>query len=582
MFHIRFLSEFMIIQNFYRTFSVFCLFLFFVFSSFAQTQQPDYTRTRTYDVQNYIIRVSFDRKNKIVFGDTTVQLKPLKDNFKTIELDAANLKFGSVVLEPQNKILNYKIVGEKVFVSLDKAYSPDELISVRLKYSTVKPKKGVYFIDAQREDGKIVRDAQVWSQGESEEAHFWFPSYDFPDDKATSEEFITVEKGETAIGNGELLETTENANGTRTFHYRMPVVHSSYLTSFVVGTYRKYAEAYKNTALGYYVYTKENSPLSFTVLPDTNLTVPTAYAGTKEMIRVYEQLTGIDFPYNKYDQTIVSNFQFGGMENITATTMADTEILFTPEGNVMDLVSHELAHSWFGDLVTCKNWSELWLNEGFATFMEAAYREKIFGRDDYLRKIRENALQFMASDAVSRNRHGLFFKAARPDEDLFNLNNASITYQKGSAVIHTLRETVGTENFWKAINIYLNRHKFQNVESKDLQKAMEETSAVKLDWFFSQWVYGAGYPKLTVRHNYNSRTKTLNLIITQMQTPDAKTPAAFRLPINVEITTANGTQNQAIEIKKRTETFSIKLDEKASKVMLDREEKIPLKLVKYL
>jgi aminopeptidase N len=572
----------MIIQKFYRTFSVFFILLFFVFLSFAQTPQPDYTRIRTYDVQHYVIRVSFDRSNKVVFGDTTVQFKPLKGNFKTIELDAANLKFASVVLEPQNKNLEYKTIGEKVIVSLDKTYSPDELISVRFKYSTTKPKKGVYFIDAHREDGKVVRDSQVWSQGESEEAHFWFPSYDFPDDKATSEEFITVEKGETAIGNGELLETTENANGTRTFHYKMSVAHSSYLTSFVVGTYKKFVETYKNIPLGYYVYAKENTPMSFTVLPETNATIPTVYARTKEMIRVYEQLTAIDFPYNKYDQTIVSNFQFGGMENITATTMADTEILFTPEGNVMDLVSHELAHSWFGNLVTCKNWSELWLNEGFATFMEAAYREKIFGREDYLRKVRENALQFMASDAVSRNRHGLFFKAARPDEDLFNLNNASITYQKGGAVIHTLRETVGTENFWKAINVYLNRHKFQNVESKNLQTAMEETSGMSLDWFFSQWVYGAGYPKLSVRHNYNPRTKTLNLTVTQTQIPDSKTPSAFRLPINVEITTAKGTQNQAIEIKKRTETFSLKFDEKPSKIMLDREEKIPLKLVNYL
>ena len=377
-------------------------------------------------------------------------------------------------------------------------------ISVRFKYST-KPKKGIYFVDALTENGKITRAAQIWTQGEAEEAHFWFPSYDFPDDKATTEQFITVEKDETAIGNGELIETNENTNGTKTFHYKMSVPHSSYLVSFVVGTYAKVSDKYKNIPLGFYVY------------PDKTSIVPDAYGKTKDMMRVYEQLTGVDFPYNKYDQTIVADFNFGGMENITATTMADTEIFFADmgfaKGGVEDLVSHELAHSWFGDLVTCKNWSNLWLNEGFATFMEAAYREKMYGRADYLQKIREDAAQFIIDDAISKNRHGLFNTTAKPDDSLFD----TTTYQKGGAVIHTLRETVGTENFWKAINTYLNEHKFQNVETADLQKAMEDTSGMNLNQFFKQWIYGAGYPKLSVKQSYNPATKILNLTVSQTQ-----------------------------------------------------------------
>ncbi len=557
---------------YFRPFFASFLFLIFAFSVSAQTPQAISARTRTYDVQHYIIRTSFERANKIVFGDTTVQLKPLKENFQTFELDAANMRFESVKLDVVNTDLTYKIVGEKIVVSLDKAYSPADLISVRLKYST-KPKKGVYFVDALKEDGEITRAAQVWTQGEAEEARHWFPSYDFPDDKATSEQFITVEKGETAIANGELLETRENPDETRTFHYKMPVVHSSYLTSFVVGTYTRISDSYKNIPLGFYVY------------PDKTAIAPLAFGKTKRMISVYEELTGVNFPYNKYDQTIVANFQFGGMENITATTMADSEIFLAgldfARGNVEDLVSHELAHSWFGNLVTCKNWSELWLNEGFATFMEAAYREKANGREDYLRKIKEDARLFIIADAVSKNRHGLFFPAARGDEVLFDQNNAPIAYQKGGAVIHTLRETVGTENFWKAINIYLNRHKFGNVESTDLQKVMEETSELKLDWFFRQWVYGAGYPKLNVKQSYNPKTKTLKLTVTQLQTADKITASAFILPMEVEITTTSGTKTEKIEIKKRVENFSFKVNTKPARIILDKEEKIPLKLVKY-
>ena len=533
----------------------------------AQTPKPNITRVRTYDVQNYILRVSFDRAAKTVFGDATVQLKPLGNNFKEVEMDAAGLNFESVKLESENRNLIYKTAGEKIYITLDKQYAPEDLISIRLKYST-KPKKGVYFVDALKEDGKITRAAQVWTQGEAEEAHFWFPSYDFPDDKATSEEFITVGKGETAIGTGEYIETIENSDGTKTFHFKMSVPHSSYLISFVVGTYAKVTDTYKNIPLGFYVY------------PDKTAIVPAAYGKTKEMMRVYEQLTGVDFPYNKYDQTIVANFNFGGMENITATTMADTEILAADVGfakdDVEDLVSHELSHSWFGDLVTCKNWSELWLNEGFATFMEAAYREKMYGRDNYLQKIRSDAAQFIIEDSINKNRHGLFNTTAKTDDSLFD----TTTYQKGGAVIHTLRETVGTENFWKAINIYLNRHKFQNVETADLQKVMEETSGMKLDWFFTQWVYGAGYPKLNVRQSYNQAAKILSLTVSQTQTLDKITPSAFILPMNVEIMTAKGTKTEKLEITKRSETFAVNLDDKPVKIMFDQDYKIPLKTIK--
>ncbi|MGI8787500.1 MAG: M1 family metallopeptidase, partial [Pyrinomonadaceae bacterium] len=215
-------------------------------------------------------------------------------------------------------------------------------------------------------------------------------------------------------------------------------------------------------------------------------------------------------------------------------------------------------------------------NEGFATYMEAAYREKKYGRADYLQKIRENAALFFVDEAINKNRHGLYNVLARPDHSIFDIT----TYQKGGAVIHTLRETVGTENFWKALNIYLNRHKFGNVETPDLQKAMEETSGKDLNWFFNQWVYGAGYPKLNVKPIYNPAAKQLNLTVTQTQELDKITPEMFILPMEIEITTPQGKKTEKIEIKNRTENFSLKVDEKPTKIVFDKDEKIPLKSVK--
>lgn len=545
----------------YRSLVYFLLFLFSVFPVAAQI--PSH-RAHNFDVQNYIIRTSFDRANNTVFGDTIVQLKPLADDFKIVELDAAEMNFESVRLESENKDLQFKVLGQKVYITLDKTYSPADLVSIRFKYSIVQPRKGVYFIDAVKDGKKTIRDAQIWTQGEAVEAHYWFPSCDSPEDKATTEQFITVEKDETAIANGEPMETINNSDGTKTFHFKMPLPHSTYLTSFVVGTYAKISDSYKNIPLGYYVY------------PNKTDIVQKTYGKTKDIMRVFEELTGVAFPYNKYDQTIVAKFNFGGMENITATTMSDNEIFETPRNEVEDLVSHELAHSWFGNLVTCRNWSELWLNEGFADYMEAAYREKMYGRADYLRKIGEDAKMFFVDEAVNQERHALFNRTARPENDsIFD----TTTYQKGGAILHTLRETVGTENFWKAVNIYLNRHKFQTVETAELQRVMEEVSGKDLKWFFAQWVYAAGYPKLNVKPVYNPATKNLHLTVTQTQELDKITPGAFILPMEVEIKTKKGTKTEWIEIKNRTENFILKVDDKPTEIIFDKGEKIPLKSI---
>jgi len=534
------------------------------FSASAQVQRPDFNRPQTFDAQNYTIRISFDRLRKKVVGDTTVSLKPLRSDLRTLELDAVGLVFQSVNLDPSGVELKHKILPAKIVITLDKIYGPDDLISIRFKYTTVAPKKGVYFVPADKGHSE-----QIWTQGEAEENRYWFPSFDFPSDKATSEEYITAKGDETVIGNGDLIEKTHNFDGTVSWHYKMSIPHSTYLVSFVIGKFLKVSDEYRGIPLGFYVY------------PDREMVARNAFGDTKKMIAAFEELTGVPFPYNKYDQTIVAGFKFGGMENITATTMADTEIFIgdLPFGKayVADLVAHELAHSWFGNLVTCRNWAELWLNEGFATYMEAAYREKVVGHDDYLKKIRGDAAEFWIDDAKTIKRHGLFNLRANDVDALFD--NSAITYSKGSAVLHTLREQVGAEIFWRALNTYLTRNRFANVESSDLEKVMEESSGQDLKWFFDQWVYGTGAPRLDIKQRYNVRSKTLTLTIDQMQKLDSLTPPAFRLPLDIIIRSADGSNNESLEITKRSQSFSFK-SEKPLELMIDPNLKIPLKRVR--
>ena len=570
-------------MNIFRKFSFACVLTVLGSTAIgAQASRPDFNRKQTYDVQHYLIKTSFDRASKTVNGDTTVTLKPLAANFSTVEFDQTGLNFKAVTLDGSAAPLKYRTAGEKIIVTLDRPYGPNDTVSIRLVYTAVRPKKGVYFVEPLMEGGVERRSAQVWTQGEPDEHRHWFPSFDFPSDKATTEQIITTDKAFTVIANGELIEKKENADGSATWHYKMPVAHSSYLISFVIGKYVKIEEKYKEIPLGYYVY------------PGTEAIVPKAYGNTKEMMRIFEEITGVPFPYNKYDQTIVAAFNFGGMENITATTMADTEIFAANvdflRGNIEDLVSHELAHSWFGDLVTTKNWAELWLNEGFATFMEAAYREKMYGRKDYLRMVEQDAEEYRVSNAVSITdairapqlasvkEHGLYNLTANNVSALFD--NAGVTYSKGGAVIHTLREQVGDANFWKSINIYLNRHKFGSVETTDLKKVMEETSGQNLGWFFDQWVYGLGLPKLTATPVWNARTRTLSLTVTQTQPAARLVSPAFRMPMDVEFKIAGESDVHPLEITKRTQVFRFKLASKPTGVVLDPSLRVPIKDVK--
>jgi len=551
---------------------IFTALSLFVLQPVGQTARPDFNRASDYDVQHYVIRVSFDQAKKQVFGDTTVSLKPLKNGFKQVVLDSVAISYSSVVLDPGGTPLNFKTQGRSVVVDLGREYAAGENVSIRFKY-TATPKKGIYFVSERKgTEGFPGHSAQIWTQGEPEEARYWFPSFDFPSDKATAEQFITAKAGESVIGNGALVGKAENPDGTSTHHFRMDVPFPTYLVSFVVGEYVRVADKYRDVPVGYYVY------------PGTESIVPKAYGKTKDMFRVFEEITKVDYPFVKYDQTIVASFSFGGMENITATTMADSEIFLAGNplfgGAVEDLVSHELAHSWFGNLVTCKNWAELWLNEGFATFLEAVSREKLYGREAYIYKVMNDAERFLAEDAVNTKRHGLFNRNAGDVLSLFD--RAGTTYNKGGAVLHTLREQVGEDAFWKGVNIYLNRHKYGSVETTDLKKAMEESSGQDLGWFFDQWVYGLGAPKLTVRHTYSAASRTVTVTITQTQRQERFTPPAFKLPLDIEIQTPRGNVTEKAEVNARVAKFRYKVPARPSKIVVDKNEKIPVKTVRIV
>ena len=579
----------MTIRAIARRFLAFTLTFIFIYgsapSSFAQNRRtraqtarksparklPSATKRsrppRTFDVLHYTINTRFDVPQKTVIGDTLISLKPLANDFNSFALDASSMKIEAVTLVDNDTALKWTQPPNKLAIALDRAYEPSETINVRIRYRST-PERGLYFVAQNQASspGAVSKPAQVWTQGEPEENHHWFPCYDFPDDKATSEQYITTGATEIAISNGKLIEMTTNGDGTRTFHWKMEQPHASYLTSLVVGNYAKLEDAYKNIPLEYYTYY------------GTEETARQAFGKTPEMMQLFSQKLDYEYPYERYAQTIVANFIFGGMENITATTHADSEILYSTSKesqiSTENLISHELAHSWFGNLVTCKDWSELWLNEGFATFMEAVFREHDAGHDAYLSEMRSNTSLFMLEDLL-KYRRPLVYDLSGTALDIFD----ATVYKKGGLVLHMLRETVGDELFWKALHRYLNEYKYQPVTTRDLQRVFEEVTNRKLDWFFDQWVYKAGFPELQVRSFYQAPTNKLTLEVTQTQSASAMTPLIFRLPVEIEIATASGARTERIEITQRSQRFTFQLDGKPLMIRFDKGAKVLKQIV---
>lgn len=544
---------------------------------------------RTFDAQHYILRTRFDRKTKTVWGDETLTFKPLADGCREIRLDATGLAFDAVTLDGTATALTWRTEKpDKLAIKLDRAYNAADTVSVRLRYHVSGPRKGIYFTpEGTLPDTKVRRPPQIWTQGEPEDNRYWFASRDYPDDFATTEQYITTTApDEIALGNGKLVETTDNPDGTRTFHWRMDEPHATYLVSLVVGAFVKvedYATLPPVTTDG----PERRVPLEYYTYTGAEDAARKAYAGTPAMLREFVAKTGFPFPFNKYGQTGVGFFsQFEGMENVTATTLADSSVLrsslfrepfeLSPgaQHDVTNLVAHELSHSWFGDLVTCRDWSHIWLNEGWATFMEAVYQESVSGQAGYLQEMRASQELYLNEDEF-RYRRPL---VATRYQDALQLFDAT-TYKKGGFVVHMLRRQVGDEPFWQAVNLYLTRNARQNVTTPDLQRAFEEASGQKLDWFFRQWVYQAGFPELQVRYRYDAPKKQLLLTVKQTQTADADTPLVFRLPgVQIAVTTADGPKIETINITERTQIFSFALDKAPTRLLFDADERILKKL----
>lgn len=539
---------------------------------------------RTCELEHLALTLTIDEPKRAVRGNARLTLRayPAEGGLREVALDAAELDISAVRLiadaprrrgaakkrsaaAGRGKSLAFAVEPQHLRITLDRAYDGGETFTVEVTYSAT-PRKGLFFIqpDAQYP----TRPWQVWSQGQSEDNHYWFPCLDGPDTKITSEMHVTVSAGRQVLSNGVLTKTERNkAAKTTTFHWRQAEPHPSYLVMLTVGDYSVREEKAGAVPLVFYEY------------KDRPRESKRFFAKTAAMVKHFSSIFGYAYPWDKYGQVLLHDFTFGGMENTSATTMTDRALLDAralADFDMDGLVAHELGHQWWGDLLTCRTWGEGWLNEGFATYCERLWAEHDGGPDAAAELAIEERNQYMRQDA-KEYRRPLATKRYKLSLDIFDRH----LYEKGGIVLHMLRHVLGDEKFFATLRHYAQRNAFRHVETYDLEAAVREATGESLGWFFEQWVRKAGFPELTVTRAWDAQRKVLTLTVEQTQELKDETPL-FTVPLDVEIETGGrgrGAQTMRLWVEKQTETFHIPLAAEPTRVAIDPTDAVLKTLV---
>jgi len=534
------------------------LILLQLFLTTAWGDEPPrhFTRERTYDVLHYRLNIAIDEKAKSCAGDVSIKLVPMRAIFSEIVLDAAGMTIMSTRLGM--KALNFTHRGDSLFVELDKIYGLNDTLNLAVSYRAVSPQRGMYFVEP--DSGYTSRPVQVWTQGEAEDNHYWFPCYDFPNDMASSEIIVTVNNRFTAVSNGRLIDVKKSPqSNTATFHWLEEHPHVSYLISLVIG---EYAEVKDNCG---------DIPLSYFVYPRQKEDAMRSFSKTPRMMEFYSDLLDYKYPWDKYAQTVVADFFFGGEENVNATTLTDRTIHDSRahlDYSSDQLVAHELVHQWFGNLITCKDWSHAWLNEGFATYFTNRFIEFDLGKDAAAAEMMQQQEIVRNVDDGVRRRPMVWDRFNQPME-LFD----SRIYGKGSVVLNMLRDYIGDELFMKSIRRYLDAYAFRPVDTEDFEDILEEVTGYNLGWFFDQWVYGAGYPVFDVSTEWNQGKRQIEVTVRQIQPTDSLT-GIFRTPVDIEIWLHGNPETYRVMIEKKEEHYAFPAYQKPQCVIFDRGSKL--------
>ncbi len=538
--------------------------------------QPDYrpSETRETDLLHTTLHVRFDWEKKRMHGKATISAHPYFYPTATLKLDARGMEINRVAMlirDVTNPVklaadtfnLQYKYDGKVLNIDLGRQYTSTENYTVFIDYlskpdeltdvggsAAISEDKGLYFINPNADPkDSVLHPRQIWTQGETQSNCVWMPTIDRPNQKMTSEIYITTEDKYVTLSNGLLYDQKKNADGTRTDHWRMDLPHAPYLVMMAVGQFTIIKDRMVN-----------GKEVNYYVEPQFAPYAKQTFGKTPEMIEFFSKKLGVDYPWSKYSQVCARDYVSGAMENTTATLHGDfvqrddREYL---DNNFEDYVSHELFHMWFGDYVTCESWSNLPLNESFATYGEYLWNEYKYGKeeadyahyDSYRGYMRESA-GGRATKEWPGKREPLIRFNYENREDMFD----SHSYNKGGQVLHMLRQYTGDEAFFASLKLYLETNKYQNVEIANLRLAFEQVTGKDWNWFFNQWFLSPGHPELDLTYSFDGPKQKQMLIVKQTQDRTKGAPV-FRIPLSVDIYSGGKVKREEIIVKSAIDTF---------------------------
>lgn len=514
--------------------------------------------------------VSFDIPAQRLMGEAVITLSPYFYKQNTLELDAKSFIIDEINVFTRKDTLNqvsFDYDDKKVKIKLDRFYSREDTIKIQMTYTAdptsitdgggkaITGAQGLYFVNPQKKEKGMP--VQIWTQGETEYSSCWFPTLDEPNQKTTQEIAITVPEKYTTLSNGLLEFSTENGNGTRTDYWVQNKAHSPYLAMMAIGEFAVVRNEWQGKEVSYFVE------------PQYEKDAPFIFKNTAEMLQYYSDITGVDFPWDKYSQVVVRNFVSGAMENTSATLHGEfvqrhkRELIdYNPEG----VIAHELFHQWFGDMVSCESWANLPLNEAFATYGEFLWKEHKYGQDEADYHLMNNLNGYLNESKYKREEWVRFDYESK--DDMFDGH----TYSKGARILHMLRTYAGDEAFFKALNIYLTRYAFGSAEMHQLRLIFEEVTGQDYNWFFDQWAYRSGHPTLTVESKFDTASANLQVIISQEH--DLDFHPLYQIPFSLEVHSPSGINRYELWLKDEVSEFNFKLGSAPYLVDFDSEKYI--------
>ena len=500
------------------------------------------------DVEHYRFALTLTDSTDRIAGEATVRMRLLAPNLTTVWLDLANISTArqgrgmTVSAVARNGIaLRFTHTDDHLTMTLDKPSTVGETIELVVRYAGI-PADGMQI------KPNMHGDRTFFSDDWPNKAHHWLPMIDHIGDKATMEMHVVAPAHYQVISNGRRIEQTDLVGGTRRTVWRESVPIAPWLYALGVARFAvQHVGDYNGVPLETWVFAQDRDAGFY------DFAVP-----TKDALAFYSEFVG-PYSYEKL-ANVQSNSVSGGMESASAIFYSAGSVSGTRSLRWRNVVIHEIAHQWFGNAVTERDWNDVWLSEGFATYFTLLFIEHAYGRDEFsdgLRSSRRTVLDFYAKTPDYRVVH----------ENLSDMSQVTtgMTYQKGSWTLHMLRQLMGDDKFWTGIRDYYARFQNQSASTNDFRLAMERASGLDLSSFFQQWLYRGGIPKLEGTWQWDANAKQIVVELAQTQSG-----APFRLPVEVGITVAGArVRTEKIELTDRSKRFTIAADQEPTVVELD-------------